>query len=118
LHSPYGGEYVYSQGESSDGRTAQRFVLGKPVRTEFSLFSAKEEEALWALRQERIQASQVSVPAHRATHTPRRLALDWPKVVVEGNTTCVPEAAFSEAPDWKSHLVCWMANERQVRREK
>ena len=109
IHEPFGGAYVYSQGGQSDGRMVQHLVLGRVPRTEFVLFSAEEELALWNLREkQRRDIERALEPVLPIRHTPRPqpVAINWPKVIVEGATTCVPETPFADQPDWASHLVC------------
>ena len=109
IHEPFGGAYVYSQGGQSDGRMVQHLVLGRVPRTEFVLFSAEEELALWNLREKQRRdierALEPVLPIHHAPR-PQPVAINWPKVIVEGATTCVPETPFADQPDWASHLVC------------
>lgn len=103
---PHGGEYVYGA-PPSDGRPAQRFMIGKPERQSYDFFSAQEEAALWQMRQDQLTALN-NVPAHVTRHRPRsHRVLNWPKVVVAGPKVCVPRLAFATAPDWQEHLVCW-----------
>jgi hypothetical protein len=117
LHNPYGGQYVYSQTDLPDGRLPQLLILGKAVRDEYVLFSAQEEEALWKLREQLLREREPAPPVrHHAEHR-RRLALDWPKVVVDGDETCVPESAFADSADWRGHLLCWLGGARLLRNE-
>lgn len=125
LLAPHGGAYVYASSEPSDGRVAQRFVqrfaIGRTPRTEFVLFSADEEEALWTLR-DRQRFPQAYLPARPVRDLPRpiaapRVAIDWPKVVVADGRTCVPTGDFADAADWRSHLVCWVRASREVRHD-
>jgi hypothetical protein len=116
IANAYGGVYVYRALVPADGRLPSRALLGERTRTEFSLFSAEEEDALWHLRDRLLHPAPP--PAPRKHLAPRRSALDdpalWPKVVVTGTKTCVPELAFSESTDWREHLVCWSTEARRV----
>lgn len=119
IANPYGGVYVYRAALPDDGRRPSRAVLGERARTEFTLFSAEEEDALWRMRDRLLHpAPPLSVRRTRqVTSTHPALAdrrLVWPKVVLQGSRTCVPELAFSEAPDWREHLVCWSSEVRRV----
>ena len=121
LQTPHGGAYVYASIEPSDGRVAQRFVIGRVARTEFVLFSADEEQALWTLR-DRQRFPKAYLPARPVRELPRpsaapRAAIDWPKVVVADGRTCVPTGDFADAADWRSHLVCWVRATREVRHD-
>lgn len=102
-----GGEYVYGEAVA-DGRLRTRPVLASaPQRQTWTFFSAEEEAALLAYRDQTLAQQlkrQVVVARqrhHRATGT-----LDWPKVVVRASEICVPELASSDAADWRDHLVC------------
>ncbi|WP_148046456.1 hypothetical protein [Ralstonia pseudosolanacearum] len=106
VRSTQGGEYVYGT-ELSDGRPAQRFMLGKPPRQSYDFFSAQEEAALWHMRQNQLAALN-QVPARSTRHHARpHRVLNWPKVVVAGQRICVPRLPFAAATDWREHLVCW-----------
>jgi hypothetical protein len=101
-----GGEYVYGT-PPADGRPAQRFMVGKPVRQSYDFFSAQEEAALWQMHQNQLAALN-SVSAHSIRNRTRaHRVLNWPKVVVTGPKVCVPRLPFAAAPDWREHLVCW-----------
>ncbi len=126
IDSPNGGRYVYSQSQKSDGRETHgsRFMLGKPQREQYDLFSSQEEETLWNYRQQKIVERDALVakvemelnPPHVvARRRGVKLVLDWPKVVVDGTKTCVPAIEFSNAPDWKEHLTCWSSESRNVK---
>ena len=121
VRPPHSGEYVYAVAHVSDGRLAQRFVIGTSTRSEFDLFSADEEAALWTLR-DRQRFPQAYLPPRPARDTSAqtpspRLALDWPKVVVADGRTCVPNSDFATAADWRSHLVCWDRATREIRHD-
>lgn len=123
LQPPYGGEYVYSVVERLDGRIEQRFPIGKPLRTEFELFSADEEAALWQLREQLLHPVHLPYPSQRprrarsAAVVAGRPSIDWPKVIVRDGRTCVPQSSFADAPDWASHLICWLGVRREVTHE-
>ena len=126
VHSAFGGEYIYSAAGAStaaaDGRRAFRFALGKPARTEYTLFSAEEEVALWKLREQHRRRDDPPVPravkraASSRVPEPRIAApsVDWPKVVVLAGRTCVPQAEFEHSPHWREHLVCWLKETQRV----
>ena len=121
ISNPYGGEYVYSAKPPTDGRAVAAIaaiVLGERRRTEFTLFSAEEEEALWRLRDRQLHPEPVEPkPAIRAAKRVAKLTIpsvEWPKVVVVGGKTCVPTLQFSDAPDWRDHLVCWSSGAQRV----
>lgn len=110
VSNPFGGQYVYRAEEVPDGRRAAIFALGQQRRTEYTLFSAEEEAALWEMKPQRVQST--TTQAARARHPVRRSRSDagvllWPKVVLEVARTCVPELPYADAPDWREHLVCW-----------
>lgn len=88
------------------------FAIGKVPRTQFDLFSLKEEEALWELQQAELarrQAMQAPLVSHA-----KRGPLNWPKVVLRDNVTCVPKTPFANAPDWRDHLTCWNSETKNV----
>lgn len=118
ISNPFGGEYVYSTKPRTDGRLVAAIALGERRRTDFTLFSAEEEEALWHLRDRQLHPEPVEPkPAIRAAKRVAKLTIpsvEWPKVVVVGGKTCVPTLQFSDAPDWRDHLVCWSSGAQRV----
>ena len=121
LQTPHAGAFIYAAIEPSDGRVAQRFVIGRAPRSDFVLFSADEEQALWTLRdRQRFPKAYLPPRPMRALPPPGaapRAAIDWPKVVVADGRTCVPTGDFADAHDWRSHLVCWVRATREVRHD-
>lgn len=117
VQNPHGGRYVYGP-QLKDGRdlSAKRFALGRPQRQEYELYSAEEEEALWNYREKKrreMEEAQHPPVTHRRTSRVK-LHIEWPKVVVIGDKTCVPRIGFVSASDWKEHLVCWSSEKRDV----
>ena len=115
----FGGEYVYSDlPEIADGRIAQRFSIGRPVRLEYTLFSAEEEEALWNLRDK--ERHRNDPPIRSWVHSAAKVSrapmsnLHWPKVVALVDRVCVPNKGFENADDWREHLVCWLKEAQRV----
>lgn len=116
IDSPQGGDYVYSNRDTDDGRRPQRFMLGKAPRQNYDLFSEKEEAALWNTR-DAMLAPKRTMSARRAGYPAKRhvgSALNWPKVIVMGEKTCVPLSGFASSADWQKHLVCWDKGARRV----
>jgi hypothetical protein len=116
IQQPQGGEYVYSSALPADDRRPMRFMMGKPQREDYELFSGKEEAALVGMRD--AELARIA-DAARARIRPRRIShpkpkLNWPKVVVIDDRTCVPELGYATAADWKDHLVCWNAGTNRV----
>jgi hypothetical protein len=111
-----GGTYVYSSAPFNDRRGTARFMLGLPPRQDYDLFSAQEEAALWQTRESQRDAiAQASTRAHaRRPHRVSAPRLNWPKVLLVGDKTCVPLTAFSNASDWQQHVVCWSSGDRRV----
>lgn len=107
-----GGEYIYGRAPG-DGRTASTaFLVGKPLRTDFSFISPAEEEAfVRMLDQRRAEEVKRNLDLARAKVATMRKGLAWPRVVLRGNEICVPELASSEATDWKEHLTCYRGKE-------
>lgn len=104
---PLGGEFEYGRSKA-DGRPKEVFMVGMPKRTLFVYLSAQEQKALWEMRQreiEKTQAQESVVVKKLVRH--KSVVIEWPKVIVKGDQTCVPEIHFSDSPDWKEHLVCW-----------
>ena len=119
IESPQGGDYVYSNDIPDDGRRSQRLMLGKAPRPNFDLFSEKEEAALWQTREAMVAAEQAkrAQRARRVGHHAKRVArpiVNWPKVIVVGEKTCVPTREFAASSDWQKHLVCWDRGSRHV----
>lgn len=119
IESPQGGDYVYSNDIPDDGRRPQRFMLGKAPRQNYDLFSEKEEAALWNTREAMVAAEQAKRArgARRTAHHAKRAALpnvNWPKVIVVGEKTCVPTREFAASSEWQKHLICWDRGSRHV----
>ena len=115
-----GGLYVYSNQIKHDERSTQRFMIGRPQRTDYELFSDQEQEALWNLRQEKL--NQIALVEESNTrHFVRRSSFkskeiyNWPRGVVNGNRTCVPHIEHSDDEDWKAHLICWDKESKDVK---
>ncbi|UVA77160.1 hypothetical protein [Pandoraea commovens] len=113
---PNAGIYVYSVDGIDDGRRTQRFILGKVPRQNFVLFSAQEEDALFRVRAAKLAeieaARRKSVVRRASSH--KNVQLNWPKVIVVGDRTCVPTPNFANSLDWKEHLVCWNEGAERV----
>ncbi|PRZ44860.1 hypothetical protein BX589_14327 [Paraburkholderia fungorum] len=111
-----GGAYVYSTAPFNDGRGTTRFMLGLPPRQNYDLFSAQEEAALWQMREaQRKVITQANARARtRHVHRGGSPKLNWPKVLLVGDKTCVPQTGFANASDWQQHVVCWSAGDRRV----
>lgn len=109
-----GGMYVYSSMAVEDGRRSTRFMLGQPARQTYDLFSAEEEAALYEARAEKLSpVGRGRGPLHHLRFHPP-LKLNWPRVVIAGDRTCVPQLTFANSADWKEHLVCWSAGDSRV----
>jgi hypothetical protein len=114
--SPLGGDWLYRFPQPApDGRPRQRFTIGKVQRTEYSLFTAQEEAALWETREKLLHPAPAPSPKHavRKAVAPSP-AIDWPKVQVMGDVTCVPAAGYGQSADWQAHKVCWNKGTRHV----
>jgi hypothetical protein len=85
------------------------FMVGKPQRQDFVFLTAQEQEDLWnyrqKLREDMIKAA-LPKPVVVKTHKNAIATLNWPHVIVEGSKVCVPSLDYSEAVDWKDHLLC------------
>jgi hypothetical protein len=112
IDNPTGGIWAYAKPAVPDGRISARFTVGKPARTEYTLFSAEEEEALWNLRQSRLP--QPPAQRHAGAHPEHHEPIAWPRVVLQGAKTCVPSGEHSQADDWQQHLVCWSQEDGRV----
>jgi len=118
------GAFVYSDRVMQLPLRA-RFAIGGRVRDDYTFFSPQEQEALLALRQRRQEEiRQESRPLKSGTpvgasvgkrHEPAvarclpRAGLEQavaPRIVARADSICVPELKFSDAPDWREHLVC------------
>jgi hypothetical protein len=110
------GAYVYSSHPQNDARGTMRFMLGQAPRQNYDLFSAQEEAALWRTREMQREVTAAAEARARIRHVHRRSApkLDWPRVLLVGDKTCVPLTAFATATDWQQHVVCWSSGDRRV----
>lgn len=108
---PQGGIYIYTPPKPDARITAKAFLIGRPERQTYQLFSAQEEEALWQLREEKGQTDVVAARNQKTKftghHRAQKLSFEWPKVVVRGSEICVPILDYSESSDWREHLTCW-----------
>lgn len=106
--SAAGGEYVHGD-QTRDARVRSAPILVQaPVRQSYSLYTSEEQGVLFAYV-DRERARLVKKPtAVRSASTGRQRweKLDWPKVVLRGDDICVPTLESSNAPDWRSHLLC------------
>ncbi|CAE6841851.1 hypothetical protein [Paraburkholderia aspalathi] len=111
-----GGVYVYSSKPVDDGRRSMRFMVGKPSRQTYDLFSAEEETALYQVRADKLAAIAAARNRARLRHVGFHAhpKLNWPKVVLVRDKTCVPQLPFASSADWKEHLVCWSAGDARV----
>ena len=109
-----GGMYVYSSKPVEDGRRSMRFMVGKPALQTYDLFSAEEEAALSQVRADQIAAAARNRARLRHVRFHAQPKLNWPKVVLMGDKTCVPQLPFASSADWKDHLVCWSAGDSRV----
>ncbi|MFP3179715.1 MAG: hypothetical protein RXR20_05280 [Paraburkholderia sp.] len=91
-----------------------RFMVGKPARQTYDLFSAEEEAALSQVRADQIAAAARNRARLRHVRFHAQPKLNWPKVVLMGDKTCVPQLPFASSADWKDHLVCWSAGDSRV----
>jgi hypothetical protein len=104
-----GGLYVYSTAGREDSRRQQRFILGKVPRQTYVFFTEQEEDALYrarSARQSEIENERRKLAVKRSTSR-RSPQLNWPKVLVVGDRTCVPISEYANAANWKEHLTCW-----------
>lgn len=107
-----GGEYVYGRPVPDARPTTSAMLIGTPPRTDYTLLSPDEEEALVKMQDaQRLAEVRQSIMASRAQYRVKRPNLKWPKVVLRGQEVCVPELASSEADDWKDHLTCYRLKE-------
>lgn len=107
-----GGVYVYGANpQKYPTRPTQVFMVGKPLRQDFVYLTAQEQEGLWHFREaarEKLKIDAIPPATVKPSHKSfvANLNLNWPRVVVEGNKVCVPGLSYSEASDWKDHLLC------------
>lgn len=107
-----GGEYVYLPLVADSRITTRPVLAAQPVRELYVFFSAQEEAAMLAFRDQQLaQRLKRQVVVARRKHFHASGSLNWPKVVVRVGDICVPELASSEATDWREHLVCHHAGE-------
>lgn len=106
----------YANGASKPTvRPTPVFLVGKPVRQEYIYLSAQEQDDLWHYRQSMREAmKKAALLTQSAVATPKpvnkniyaNVKINWPRVTVQGKKVCVPVLSYSEAADWKDHLVC------------
>lgn len=107
-----GGEYVYGRAAVDARPVTQAMLIGTPPRTDYTLLSPDEEEALVRMQDAQHSAEvRRNLLVARAQYSAKRPNIKWPKVVLRGQEVCVPELASSEADDWKDHLTCYRLKE-------
>jgi len=123
LQSSLSGQYVYDK-PPAPSASGSRYSMGRPFDFDPVLFSAQEQEVLWKLRRRLTDEAataesgrlMASATAHaRKYQRPRSDHLNWPRVVVKDHSICVPTLEFSDVKDWKSHLVCFDSETKDVR---
>lgn len=122
MQNPMAGQYVYEVPPPLPSRGG-RYSMGRPFDFDPVLFSAQEQEVLWKLRrrlyEEAVELERAKQATAAAAVAPRRPlgrveALKWPRVVVRNQSICVPALEYSEAKDWRSHLVCFDSETKDV----
>jgi hypothetical protein len=100
------GQYIYGHATSGRGWT-RAFTIGSEPRKDYEFFSFQEEEALWLVMQDQIDAMQPP-QIHKKKGRARVDAqkINWPRVVLRDGEVCVPVVEKSDADDWKDHLTC------------
>ena len=123
LTHPTGGQYIYDADANKTIKTDKAFMVGKPLRQDFEFLTAQEQEGIWLYRNNAQQAAINSQPQkletrkniartykskhpHNSCNNTNIQNINWPKIVVNGTKTCVPLANYSDASDWKDHLIC------------
>lgn len=107
-----GVEYVYGvDSRIIKNRETGVAVVGKrPNETEYR--TASENKALWFIERRNKSNEQGE---HSVNTTPRKTSaskrssipdVEWPKIIVTGNTICVPHHEQSETSEWRNALVC------------
>jgi hypothetical protein len=103
----YGGEFVFAAPPADGRRKTQAVLVGRPERQIYTFMSAQEELALLDYRDKELAKRAAAMRALTVQHARRPFPkIDWPKVVVRGGDICVPTLDYSEATDWRDHLVC------------
>lgn len=103
-----GGEYVYDTQEVDTRIVSKAFISSQVKRTDFSFFTADEEEALLRFKDKEIEKLvKQKLLEQRSLHLNKKKNYLWPKVVLRGSLICVPEIENSEAIDWREHLTCY-----------
>lgn len=100
------GQYIYGNAASTRG-SMRAFTIGTEPRKSYEFFSHQEEEALWLVMQNQVEAMQL--PARPKTASRARVAtqkINWPRVVLRAGEVCVPVVEKSNSEDWKDHLIC------------
>lgn len=118
-----GGAYVYGPEVKDPRPTIPAFAVGNATRDSYVFFSAQEEEVLWAQQQKFLdeienEAASAQLSAQREAHliaksrrrkspAPAPASFDWPRVVINGPSICVPSLSFANSNEWREHLICW-----------
>lgn len=134
VEEPASGQYVYSARPAAP-RSQARFAIGKAPRSDFTVYSAEEQQELLALRNRlstatspqgdipnatakrtrrarRHQATRVCAPASGQSEVG---PVEWPKVIRDGAKVCVPKPEFADKADWREHVWCFNKGDGSVR---
>ena len=120
-----GGTYVYGERMRDARIPSPAIMVSSPARIEFVLFSAQEESDLWSYKQSQLERSQqeeidrltkAQAQAQKQANIKYK-SIKWPKVVLRGDSVCVPLVDFSESGDWRDHLTCTEQNTTQMKKE-
>lgn len=102
------GQYVYGEPEINRVKTSasgKPFFIGVLERKDYEFYSYQEEEALWLVVQDQIEAMQPK-PTGKTKTNRAETKMTWPKVVIRGQEVCVPVLESANAEDWREHLTC------------
>jgi hypothetical protein len=106
-----GGDYVYGPIKTDARIPSRAIIVSQPVRYDYVLFSAQEEEDLWSYKQNILNAEQIEIEKSRELRSIKKAdtnirSANWPKVVLSGESVCVPLVDFAGSKNWRDHLTC------------
>ena len=107
IEMPVNGYFLYGSHPKDSRVVSPGFLIGGVVRNSFDVFSYEEwngylgaKEHADEIENQKKQKSVEQLKTLQLKH------LNWPKVVSNDSTICVPSIEFVKSNEWKSHLVC------------
>lgn len=100
--NPYGGEYVYGQGNIKDERIQHSVITLQEIDRDYEYFSPEEEKLLSeAIDKKVAKAFKRHVERQRRSYRAAMAKVDWPKISLVDGKYCFPKLS-NDLSDWMS----------------